>query len=242
MRFCRATPLMTPTDIAGATADACRAAKWARVHYAGRKTSTQPASNESVNLPVSSASHAQLGLTAGGKASAAPRTFQDGDQKRDTSGRRPTVPRGSVIFFDSTQPHRGPGRAIGEGRRTVLYLSWASAAAWALGEGLPVLAYPPPGGGAYVAAYRGKTLLMRTKETHMMKEEDPSSPKRAKRSVGGAGRAPARGDAAEALAGLSDGAAGTSAGPSGLDVLLDACGYESGEGEGEGEPCDDPPS
>jgi hypothetical protein len=122
----------------------------------------------------------------------------------------------------------------------VLYLSWASAAAWRKGEGLPVLAYPPPGGGDYVAAYRGKALVMRTKETHSVKEEDPFSPKRAKRSVGRAAGAPATGDVAAALASLSDGAAGPSAGPSGLDVLVDACAYESGEGDGEGEHEDAP--
>ena len=110
-----------------------RRLRWQRVYDGGDNWSELVASYN--------VSGARLGLTEGGNASAIPRRTMYGEWTvRRPGGVRPTVEQGTAVFFDATSPHRGPGGAVGEQRRTVLYVSWAGKE---VRDGAMVLARPP---------------------------------------------------------------------------------------------------
>ena len=117
---------------------AARRLRWDRVRASG--------ANDGQLVSVGSASGAMLGLTRGGNASAGPRVTQFEDPSRASYGARPTIARGDIVYFDSTGPHRGPGRAQGDpaGRRAILYVSFA-VGAWTRSGGQPVFAFAPKG-------------------------------------------------------------------------------------------------
>ena len=125
------------TELEGLTMLEARKARWHRVYQGG--------DNNTVKIATASPSGAELGLTAGGKASAVPRKTMYGDPSRRKGKVRPKCGLGSVTYFDSTGPHRGPGVADGEHRRCVLYLSWAGRKADAQ-EYAACLAFPPETG------------------------------------------------------------------------------------------------
>ena len=106
-----------------------------RVYASGR--------NDGESVAAVNACGGTLGTTAEGYASAGPRRqlHTGPGPVRAATGPRPTQARGDVTYFDTTGPHRGPGKALGDpaGRRVVLYCSWAKGA-WER-EGSPAYAF-----------------------------------------------------------------------------------------------------
>jgi len=155
-----------------------RAERWRVVHRSGN--------NNSVHVPVDGPSHAKLGVTQSGKASAVRRVTQYGNRSRERGGMRATRPRGSAVFFDATSPHRGPGRAKGESERYVLYVTWAGQGACKLGSGIPWLAHPPPRVRPMPVVGKDYGLLFDAAGTLLLEERMPihhrgEGPKRRKR-------------------------------------------------------------
>ena len=136
-----------------------RKMRWDRVHAS--KT------NDGESVAALNACGGTLGVTTLGYASAGPRNWDTIGPipVRKATGVRETQARGDATFFDTTGPHRGPGKAAGDpaGRRVVLYCSWAKKA-WEE-NGNPVYAYKPQGArkGSYQLAYSkdGEYMLAR---------------------------------------------------------------------------------
>jgi hypothetical protein len=108
--------------------------------------------------------------------------------------------RGDVTYFDTTGPHRGPGKAVGDpaGRRVYLYCSWAKGARER--EGSPAYAFRLPG--VPRAEYQ---LVYDEKGTYMLTESSPANTQEAN-AKGAAKRRVSREAhtvAAEALAGMA---------------------------------------
>ena len=126
-----------------------RKMRWDRVHAS--KT------NDGESVAALNACGGTLGVTTLGYASAGPRNWDTIGPipVRKATGVRETQARGDATFFDTTGPHRGPGKAAGDpaGRRVVLYCSWAKKA-WEE-NGNPVYAYKPQGAtkGTFQLAY-----------------------------------------------------------------------------------------
>jgi hypothetical protein len=126
-----------------------RKMRWDRVHAS--KT------NDGESVAALNACGGTIGTTTLGFASAGPRNWDriGPIPVRKATGVRDTQARGDATFFDTTGPHRGPGKAAGDpaGRRVVLYCSWAKKA-WEA-NGSPVYAFKPQGArkGSYQLAY-----------------------------------------------------------------------------------------
>ena len=110
---------------------AARKMRWDRVYASGQ--------NDGESVAAMNACGGAMGTTTEGYASAGPGPV------RAATGPRPTQARGDVTHFDTTGPHRGPGKAVGDpaGRCVVLYCSWAKGA-WER-EGSPAYAFRLPG-------------------------------------------------------------------------------------------------
>ena len=83
--------------------------RWERVRASG--------SNKGEGVAVVNAVGGDLGVTSSGNARAGPRRqgrVSVGDPRRAVVGARPTQRRGSVTYFDTAGPHRGPGCAKGD--------------------------------------------------------------------------------------------------------------------------------
>ena len=208
------------SETSAATFLQLRAERWRVVHRSG--------DNHSVHVPVTSPSHAKLGLTPTGKARSVRATTQFGEPSRERGGQRPTRPIGSTVFFDATSPHRGPGRAKGEGERFVLYVTWAGPRAWELGAGVPWLALPPPAKQPPAREGLDYKLLFDAKGRLLLEEKTPIE----RRGEGSARKRPRR-EAAEPQPQPSGPSEPVGAG-TGLDLLTGA--RPEGAGEGTGTP------
>ena len=167
-----------------------------RVYASGR--------NDGESVAAVNACGGTMGTTTEGYASAGPRRQMriGPGPVRAATGPRPTQARGDVTYFDTTGPHRGPGKAIGDpaGRRVVLYCSWAKGA-WER-EGSPAYAFRLQG--VPRAQYQ---LVYNDKGTYMLTGSAPANTREAnekgaaKRQASHAAKQE-RAVAAEALAGL----------------------------------------
>jgi hypothetical protein len=140
---------------------AARKMRWDRVYASGK--------NDGESVAAMNACGGTMGTTTEGYASAGPQgQMRIGPGPvRAATGPRPTQARGDVTYFDTTRPHRGPGKAVGDpaGRRVVLYMycSWAKGA-WER-EGSPAYAFKLPGvpRAQYQLVYDERGTYMRTK-------------------------------------------------------------------------------
>jgi hypothetical protein len=133
-----------------------RKMQWDRVHASGQNDGESVAAVNACGGTWRHDGHDGGGLRE--RRAAEADANRAGAGAHSDTGPRPTQARGDVTYFDTTGPHRGPGKAAGypAGKRVVLYCSWAKGA-WER-EGSPAYAYKPRGvpKGQYQLVYDAK--------------------------------------------------------------------------------------